>query len=65
MSAQISGGEALIMHLRSDLNTLEKLIDLFVCHLLAELCQDVSELASADKSVTLLVEHLESSDKFL
>ena len=53
------------MHLRSDLNTLEKFIDLFVCHLLAELCQDVSEFASADKSVTLLVEHLESSDEFL
>ena len=53
------------MHLRSNLNTLKKFIDLFVCHLLAELCQDISEFASADKSVTLLVEHLESSDEFL
>lgn len=48
-----------------DREALEELVDLFVCHLLAELSEDVAELAGTNEAVTGLVEHLESLDEFL
>lgn len=48
-----------------DRETLEQLIDLLVAHLLAELGEDISELASADEAVTGLVENLEALDELV
>jgi hypothetical protein len=48
-----------------DGETLEQLVDLLVAHLLAELGEDISELASADEAVTGLVEHLEALDELV
>jgi hypothetical protein len=44
---------------------LEELVDLLVRHLLAELGEDVAELAGADHAVAGLVEHLEALDELL
>lgn len=52
-------------HVRANLDTLQELINLLVRHLLAQLCQNVSQLSSTDESIVLLVEHLETADEFL
>jgi 2-(3-amino-3-carboxypropyl)histidine synthase len=44
---------------------LEEFVDLLVGHLLAELGEDVAELAGADKAVAGLVKHLEALDKLV
>lgn len=44
---------------------LEQLINLLLAHLLAEVCQDVLDLALADKPAAVFVEHLESADVLL
>ena len=50
---------------RSDLNTLEQLINLLVRHLLTELGENISQLSSADIAVPFLIEDLETTDKLL
>jgi len=50
---------------RSDLNTLEQLIDLLVRHLLTELGEDVSQLSSADVTVSFFIKYLETTDELL
>ncbi len=46
-------------------NSLEQLVDLLIRHLLAEIRQDILDLADADKSSHVLVEDLESAAIFL
>lgn len=46
---------------RARINGLEQLIHLLLGHLLAEIRQDVLELADADKACHILVEHLEAA----
>jgi hypothetical protein len=43
---------------------LEQLVDLLLAHLLAQICQDVFDLALADKARPVLVEDLEAADVF-
>ena len=43
---------------------LEKLINLLLAHLLAQICQDVLDLALADETRPVLVEDLEAADVF-
>ncbi len=50
---------------RSDLNTLEQLVNLFVRHLLTELCEDVAKLSGTNEAISFLVEYLEATDEFL
>lgn len=50
---------------RSDLNALEQLINLLVCHLLTELREDISQLSSTDVAVSLFIKNLETADKLL
>ena len=50
---------------RSDLNTLEQLIDLLVRHLLTELGEDVSQLPSANVTVSFFIKYLETADELL
>lgn len=45
----------------TSIHSLEQLIDLLVAHLLAQVRQDVAELAHADEARELLVEHLEAA----
>ena len=45
--------------------SLQELIDFLVAHLLAELCQDVSQLSGADETVSGFVEDLETFDEFV
>ena len=45
--------------------SLEKLVDLLVGHLLAELRQDVAQLSGTDESVSSLVKHLEALDELV
>ena len=44
---------------------LEQLIDLLLAHLLAQVRQDVLDLALADEAAAVLVEHLEAADVLL
>ena len=44
---------------------LQELVDFLVAHLLAELCQDVSQLSGADETVSGLVEDLETFDELV
>lgn len=48
-----------------DWETLEELIDFLVGHLLAELSEDVAQLAGANEAVTRLVEDLEALDELV
>ena len=50
---------------RSDLNTLEQLIDLLVRHLFTKLGEDVSQLSSTNVTVPFLIEDLETTDELL
>lgn len=50
---------------RANLHTLHQLINFLFRHLLAQLCEDVSQLSSADEAIALLVKHLEATNKFL
>lgn len=50
---------------RSDLNTLEQFIDLLIRHLLTELGEDVSQLSSADVTISFFIEYLETADELL
>lgn len=50
---------------RSDLNTLEQLINLLVRHLLAELGEDISQLSGTNEAISFLIKDLETADKFL
>ena len=59
------GRECKRMDVRSDLGSLEKLVHLLVCHLLPQLCEDISQLACADEAVALLVKDLEATDELL
>jgi hypothetical protein len=47
-----------------DIGHLEKLLDLAVVHALAELGEDVLDLADGDEARVLLVEDLEGFDEF-
>ena len=60
---QIVRGE--VKHLRPSLDTLEEFVDLLVCHLLAELGEHVSQLASTDEAIAFLIEDLEATNEFL
>lgn len=51
--------------IRSDLNTLEQFVNLFVRHLLTELCEDISQLSSTNVTIPFLIKHLETTDKLL
>lgn len=44
---------------------LEQLVDLFLAHLLAQVGEDVLDLALADEARAVLVEHLEAADVLL
>ena len=44
---------------------LQELVDFLVAHLLAELCQDVSQLSGADETVSSLVKDLETLDELV
>lgn len=57
------GGE--VEDARSDLNTLEQFIDLLVRHLFTELSEDVSQLSSANVTVSFLIKYLETTDELL
>ena len=50
---------------RSDLNALEQLVNLLVRHLFTELSEDISQLSSANVTVSFLIKDLETTDKFL
>jgi hypothetical protein len=52
-------------HSRADLYALEQLVDFFVCHLLPELREYVSQFACTDETVSFLVEHLKTTDELL
>lgn len=54
-----------VKDVRSNLNSLEQLIDLLVRHLLTELGEDISQFSSTNVTVSFLVEDLESPDKLL
>lgn len=48
-----------------DGEALEELVDLVVGHLLAQLGEDVAQLAGANEAVAGLVEHLEALDELV
>jgi hypothetical protein len=54
-----------IVHIpiRPHLHALKQLIHLLVRHLLAQLREDIAQLARADEPVPFLVEHLEAADE--
>jgi hypothetical protein len=49
----------------ANLDTLEQLVHLLIAQLLAQGCEDISQLAYTDVPVALLVEDLEASDELL
>ena len=63
MAANTERGE--VEDVRSDLNALEQLVNLLVRHLLTELGEDISQLSSADVTISFLIKHLETTDKLL
>ena len=50
---------------RSNLNTLEQLVNLLVRHFLTELGEDVSQLSSANVTISFLIKDLEPTDELL
>jgi hypothetical protein len=61
----MSTGNHYEKYARADLNTLQQLIDLFVRHLLPELCKHISQLSGTNESVAFFIEYLETADEFL
>jgi hypothetical protein len=50
---------------RPNLHTLKQLINLLITQLLTQRSEHISQLASANVAITLLVKHLETADELL